>query len=186
MANMTVQNMEHIISEAQQDFAACETIQDLEQAKARYLGKSGLLTEQLKGLGKLSAEERPAAGAAINVVKQGVEEALRDRREAILGAEQAKQLASESIDVTMPARNNGKGGLHPVTMTLNRLEQIFHSIGFAVAEGPEIETDFYNFTALNIPEDHPRVRCTILSTSTTSTCCARIPHRCRCIICRTH
>jgi phenylalanyl-tRNA synthetase alpha chain len=155
MANMTVQNMEHIISEAQQDFAACETIQDLEQAKARYLGKSGLLTEQLKGLGKLSAEERPAAGAAINVVKQGVEEALRDRREAILGAEQAKQLASESIDVTMPARNNGKGGLHPVTMTLNRLEQIFHSIGFAVAEGPEIETDFYNFTALNIPEDHP-------------------------------
>ena len=152
---MTVQNMEHIISEAQQDFAACETIQDLEQAKARYLGKSGLLTEQLKGLGKLSAEERPAAGAAINVVKQGVEEALRDRREAILGAEQAKQLASESIDVTMPARNNGKGGLHPVTMTLNRLEQIFHSIGFAVAEGPEIETDFYNFTALNIPEDHP-------------------------------
>jgi len=75
MANMTVQNMEHIISEAQQDFAACETIQDLEQAKARYLGKSGLLTEQLKGLGKLSAEERPAAGAAINVVKQGVEEA---------------------------------------------------------------------------------------------------------------
>jgi phenylalanyl-tRNA synthetase alpha chain len=155
MANMTVQNMEHIISEAQQDFAACETIQDLEQAKARYLGKSGLLTEQLKGLGKLSAEERPAAGAAINVVKQAVEEALRDRREAILGAEQARQLASESIDVTMPARNNGKGGLHPVTMTLNRLEQIFHSIGFAVAEGPEIETDFYNFTALNIPEDHP-------------------------------
>ncbi len=152
---MTVQNMEHIISEAQQDFAACETIQDLEQAKARYLGKSGLLTEQLKGLGKLSAEERPAAGAAINVVKQGVEEALRDRREAILGAEQAKQLASESIDVSMPARNNGKGGLHPVTMTLNRLEQIFHSIGFEVAEGPEIETDFYNFTALNIPEDHP-------------------------------
>ena len=155
MANMTVQNMEHIISEAQQDFAACETIQDLEQAKARYLGKSGLLTEQLKGLGKLSAEERPAAGATINVVKQAVEEALRDRREAILGAEQARQLASESIDVTMPARNNGKGGLHPVTMTLNRLEQIFHSIGFAVAEGPEIETDFYNFTALNIPEDHP-------------------------------
>lgn len=152
---MTVQNMEHIISEAQQDFAACETIQDLEQAKARYLGKSGLLTEQLKGLGKLSAEERPAAGAAINVVKQGVEEALRDRREAILGAEQARQLEGESIDVTMPARNNGKGGLHPVTMTLNRLEQIFHSIGFAVAEGPEIETDFYNFTALNIPEDHP-------------------------------
>lgn len=150
-----MQNLEQILSEAQRDFAACDTIQELEQAKARYLGKSGLLTEQLKGLGKLSAEERPAAGAAINVVKQGVEEALRDRRDSILNAEQAKQLANESIDVTLPARSQGQGGLHPVTLTMNRLEQIFHSIGFEVAEGPEIETDFYNFTALNIPEDHP-------------------------------
>lgn len=152
---MTMQNLEQILPEAQRDFAACDTIQDLEQAKARYLGKSGLLTEQLKGLGKLSAEERPAAGAAINVVKQGVEEALKARRDTILNAEQAKQLANESIDVTLPARSQGKGGLHPVTLTMNRLEQIFHSIGFEVAEGPEIETDFYNFTALNIPEDHP-------------------------------
>ncbi|PKO24686.1 MAG: phenylalanine--tRNA ligase subunit alpha [Betaproteobacteria bacterium HGW-Betaproteobacteria-8] len=150
-----MQNLEQILPEAQRDFAACDTIQDLEQAKARYLGKSGLLTEQLKGLGKLSAEERPAAGAAINVVKQGVEEALKARRDTILNAEQAKQLANESIDVTLPARNQGKGGLHPVTLTMSRLEQIFHSIGFEVAEGPEIETDFYNFTALNIPEDHP-------------------------------
>ncbi|MDZ4097804.1 MAG: phenylalanine--tRNA ligase subunit alpha, partial [Methylophilaceae bacterium] len=100
-------------------------------------------------------EERPAAGAAINVVKQGVEEALKARRDVILNAEQAKQLASESIDVTLPAREQGKGSLHPVTLTMNRLEQIFRSIGFEVAEGPEIETDFYNFTALNIPEDHP-------------------------------
>lgn len=152
---MTMQNLEQILPAAQRDFAACDTIQDLEQAKARYLGKSGLLTEQLKGLGKLSAEERPAAGAAINVVKQGVEEALKARRDTILNAEQAKQLVNESIDVTLPARNQGKGGLHPVTLTMNRLEQIFHSIGFEVAEGPEIETDFYNFTALNIPEDHP-------------------------------
>ncbi len=152
---MTMQNLEQILPQAQRDFAACDTIQDLEQAKSRYLGKSGLLTEQLKGLGKLSAEERPAAGAAINVVKQGVEDALKARRDAILNAEQAKQLANESIDVTLPARSQGKGGLHPVTLTMNRLEQIFHSIGFEVAEGPEIETDFYNFTALNIPEDHP-------------------------------
>ncbi|PKO92115.1 MAG: phenylalanine--tRNA ligase subunit alpha [Betaproteobacteria bacterium HGW-Betaproteobacteria-1] len=150
-----MQNLEQILPQAQRDFAACDTIQDLEQAKSRYLGKSGLLTEQLKGLGKLSAEERPAAGAAINVVKQGVEDALKARRDAILNAEQARQLASESIDVTLPARSQGKGGLHPVTLTMNRLEQIFHSIGFEVAEGPEIETDFYNFTALNIPEDHP-------------------------------
>jgi len=147
--------LDDILPEAQRDFAACNNIQDLEQAKARFLGKSGSLTEQLKGLGKLSAEERPAAGAAINVVKQGVEEALKARRDAILNAEQAKQLANESIDVTLPAREQGKGSLHPVTLTMNRLEQIFRSIGFEVAEGPEIETDFYNFTALNIPEDHP-------------------------------
>jgi phenylalanyl-tRNA synthetase alpha chain len=128
---------------------------DLEIAKAKYLGKTGLLTDALKGLGKLSNEERPAAGAAINVVKQGVEAALTARREALLNAEQAKQLAQESIDVTLPARAQSQGGLHPVTLTLQRIEQLFHSIGFEVATGPEIETDFYNFTALNIPEDHP-------------------------------
>jgi phenylalanyl-tRNA synthetase alpha chain len=128
---------------------------DLENAKAKYLGKSGSLTEALKGLGKLSNEERPAAGAAINVVKQAIEAALTARREAILNAEQAKQLAQESIDVTLPARAQSQGGLHPVTLTLKRVEELFHSIGFEVATGPEIETDFYNFTALNIPEDHP-------------------------------
>ena len=150
-----MQKLEQILPEAQRDFAACATINDLEQAKARYLGKSGALTEALKGLGKLSAEERPAAGAAINMVKQAVEEALKAKRDAILLAEQAQQLASESLDVTLPARNNGKGGLHPVSLTLIRVEELFRSIGFEVAEGPEIETDFYNFTALNIPEDHP-------------------------------
>ena len=148
-------NLDHIIPEAQRDFSACATVTDLEQAKARYLGKSGVLTEALKGLGKLSAEERPAAGAAINVVKQAVEDVLKARREAILNAGQAQQLASEALDVTLPARSQGKGGLHPVSLTLSRIEQLFHSIGFEVATGPEIETDFYNFTALNIPEDHP-------------------------------
>jgi phenylalanyl-tRNA synthetase alpha chain len=150
MADLT-----HLISEAQSDFASSATMNDLEVAKAKYLGKTGLLTEALKGLGKLSNEERPAAGAAINVVKQGVESALSARREALLNAEQAKQLAQESIDVTLPARAQSQGGLHPVTLTLQRIEQLFHSIGFEVATGPEIETDFYNFTALNIPEDHP-------------------------------
>ena len=150
MADLT-----HLISEAQVDFASSATMNDLEVAKAKYLGKTGLLTDALKGLGKLSNEERPAAGAAINVVKQGVEAALTARREAILNAEQAKQLAQESIDVTLPARTQSQGGLHPVTLTLRRVEELFHSIGFEVATGPEIETDFYNFTALNIPEDHP-------------------------------
>ncbi|MEI8363453.1 MAG: phenylalanine--tRNA ligase subunit alpha [Betaproteobacteria bacterium] len=150
MADLT-----HLISEAQIDFASSVTMNDLEVAKAKYLGKTGLLTDALKGLGKLSNEERPAAGAAINLIKQGVEAALTARREALLNAEQAKQLAQESIDVTLPARAQSQGGLHPVTLTLQRIEQLFHSIGFEVATGPEIESDFYNFTALNIPEDHP-------------------------------
>lgn len=150
MADLT-----HLIAEAQADFATSASMNDLEIAKAKYLGKSGSLTDALKGLGKLSAEERPAAGAAINVVKQAIEAALTARRESLLNAEQAKQLAQESIDITLPARSQSQGGLHPVTLTLKRVEQLFHSIGFEVATGPEIETDFYNFTALNIPEDHP-------------------------------
>ena len=128
---------------------------DLDQAKAKYLGKSGVLTEALKSLGKLSAEERPKVGAEINVVKQGVEEALEKRRETILNASQAKQLAEESLDVTLPSRKEDRGSLHPVTQTLHRIESLFHSIGFSVAHGPQIESDFYNFTALNIPESHP-------------------------------
>ena len=148
-------NLDHLIAASQADFSACEDMPALENAKAKYLGKSGALTEALKGLGKLSAEDRPAAGAAINVVKQAIEAALNARREAILNAAQAKQLAQESIDVTLPARAQSQGGLHPVTLTLQRIEALFHSIGFEVATGPEIETDFYNFTALNIPENHP-------------------------------
>ena len=148
-------NLDHLIAESLADFAACTDMPALENAKAKYLGKTGALTDALKGLGKLSNEERPAAGAAINVVKQAIESALNVRRESILNAAQAQQLAQESIDVTLPARAQAQGGLHPVTLTLQRIEQLFHSIGFEVATGPEIETDFYNFTALNIPENHP-------------------------------
>jgi phenylalanyl-tRNA synthetase alpha chain len=148
-------NLDYLIAEAQTDFTSCADMPALENAKAKYLGKTGALTDALKGLGKLSNEERPAAGAAINVVKQAIEAALNARREAILNTAQAAQLAQESIDVTLPARAQSQGGLHPVTLTLQRIEALFHSIGFDVATGPEIETDFYNFTALNIPENHP-------------------------------
>jgi phenylalanyl-tRNA synthetase alpha chain len=148
-------NLDHLIAESQADFAACTDMPALENAKAKYLGKTGVLTDALKGLGKLSNEERPAAGAAINVVKQAIEAALNARREAILNGALELQLAQESIDVTLPARAQSQGGLHPVTLTLQRIEALFHSIGFDVATGPEIETDFYNFTALNIPENHP-------------------------------
>jgi phenylalanyl-tRNA synthetase alpha chain len=148
-------NFDHIISEAQAALGSVASISDLEQVKARYLGKSGALTEQLKLLGKLPPEQRPAAGGAINLAKQAVEELVAARREQLLAAEQAQRLAAETIDVTLPGRGRGTGGLHPVSRTLARIEQLFRSIGFEVAEGPEIENDFYNFTALNIPEDHP-------------------------------
>jgi phenylalanyl-tRNA synthetase alpha chain len=144
-----------IIAEAEAALAAVASIADLEQVKARFLGKSGALTEQLKQLGKLPAEQRPAAGAAINVAKQAVEELVNNRRESILAAQQASKLANETIDVTLPGRGRGMGGVHPVSKTLERIEQLFHSIGFEVAEGPEIETDWHNFTAMNTPENHP-------------------------------
>jgi len=150
-----MQELEQILSQAMQQFAAVEQAAELEQVKARYLGKEGSLTALLKGLGKLSAEERPAAGARINEVKQQIEAALSVRREAIQQMALQAKLAGEALDVTLPGRGLGVGGLHPVTLTLERIEALFHSIGYAVAEGPEIESDFYNFTALNIPEDHP-------------------------------
>ena len=147
--------LKQILDEALQQFAAISDDVELEQIKARYLGKDGSLTALLKGLGKLSADERPAAGARINQVKKKIEAALQQRRDDLQQHKLAQQLEAESLDVTLPGRGNGVGGLHPVTRTLQRIEQLFHSLGFAVASGPEIEHDFYNFTALNIPENHP-------------------------------
>lgn len=150
-----MQELEKILDEALKQFAAIEQAAELEQVKARYLGKEGRLTVLLKGLGKLSAEERPAAGVRINQVKQGIENALQQRREALQYSQLQLKLKAEALDVTLPGRGLGCGGLHPVTRTLERIESLFHSLGFTVASGPEIESDFYNFTALNIPENHP-------------------------------
>ena len=150
-----MQELQQILDQALQQFAAISDEAELEQVKARYLGKEGSLTVLLKGLGKLSAEERPAAGARINQVKQGIEAALQQRRDALQQNKLVQKLAAESLDVTLPGRGMGTGGLHPVTRTLERIEHLFHSLGFAIASGPEIERDFYNFTALNIPENHP-------------------------------
>ena len=150
-----MQELQSILEEALEAFAAVEDAAELENIKARYLGKEGKLTALLKGLGRLSAEERPAAGARINQVKQQIEAALQAQREAIQQHALQARLAAESLDVTLPGRGCGVGGLHPVTRTLERITTLFHSIGYDVAEGPEIENDFYNFTALNIPEDHP-------------------------------
>ena len=150
-----MQNLDEILKEAQAAFAGIDNPAELEQAKARYLGKSGVLTEQLKQLGKMPPEERREAGARINQAKDVLEQALNDRRAAIQDRLLQAQLAQEALDVTLPGRGLGMGGLHPVTRTLQRIEQLFHSLGFATATGPEIERDFYNFTALNIPENHP-------------------------------
>ncbi len=148
-------DLDSLVKDALTAFAAISDADALEQSKARYLGKSGLLTEQLKALGKLPPAEKPAAGARINAAKTVIEQALNDRREALQNTRLEAQLQAEALDVTLPGRGSGVGGLHPVSRTLERVEQIFHSLGFAVADGPEIETDFYNFTALNQPENHP-------------------------------
>ena len=150
-----MEELQQILDQALQQFAAISDDAELEQVKARYLGKEGSLTVLLKGLGKLSAEERPAAGARINQIKQSIEAALQQRRDALQQNKLAQKLAAEALDVTLPGRGLGAGGLHPVTRTLERIEQLFHSLGFAITSGPEIERDFYNFTALNIPENHP-------------------------------
>ncbi|HQR12308.1 MAG TPA: phenylalanine--tRNA ligase subunit alpha [Casimicrobiaceae bacterium] len=144
-----------IVARATAEFDRCADPAALENAKAKYLGKSGALTDLLKGLGKLSAAERPAAGAAINDAKQSLEAALEARRAALAEAKLALQLAADALDVSLPGRGRGRGGLHPLTRAQERLERLFRSLGFAVADGPEIEDDFHNFTALNTPENHP-------------------------------
>ncbi|ANQ84248.1 phenylalanine--tRNA ligase subunit alpha [Azoarcus olearius] len=148
-------NLDQLVQQAQADFAGVSDSAQLEQAKARYLGKSGALTEQLKGLGKLPPEEKREAGAAINRAKTAIEAALEARRNALREAALLAQLAAEALDVTLPGRGAQGGGLHPVSRTLERIEMLFRSIGFIVADGPEIETDWHNFTALNTPENHP-------------------------------
>ncbi len=148
-------DLEPIVQDAQVEFDAASTPADLENAKARFLGKAGQVTELLKGLAKLDAAEKKARGARINAAKQAIEQALQARRAALAEAELAQQLAAQALDVTLPGRRRGAGGLHPVSRTLERIEAIFGSMGFDVADGPEIETDWYSFTALNNPENHP-------------------------------
>jgi phenylalanyl-tRNA synthetase alpha chain len=147
--------LDHIVTRALAELAAAGEPAALENAKAGYLGKSGALTELLKSLGRLPAAERPAAGAAINAAKVRLEAALAARRDALADAKLAQQLAAEALDVSLPGRGRGAGGLHPLTRTLERIETLFSSLGFEVADGPEIEDDFHNFTALNTPENHP-------------------------------
>ena len=148
-------DLESLTRKLLQRIAGSGDLQALEAARIEALGKKGSITAQLKLLGGLPPEERKAAGARINTAKQQLTEAIDARREELEHAALAESLASGAIDVTLPGRGEGQGGLHPVTRTRFRIEEIFRQAGFSVAEGPEVEDDFHNFEALNIPADHP-------------------------------
>ncbi|NQY03386.1 MAG: phenylalanine--tRNA ligase subunit alpha [Halieaceae bacterium] len=150
-----MENLAPLAEEAKAKIAAAEDGQTLEQLRVDYLGKKGQITGLLKGLGKLSAEERPEAGAKINVVKQELQALIGERKTALESAALNAQLAAETLDVTLPGRNASVGGLHPITRTIERMEDFFAAIGFEVVEGPEVEDDYHNFEALNIPAHHP-------------------------------
>jgi phenylalanyl-tRNA synthetase alpha chain len=148
-------DLDTLVRSARTEFDSAPTPAELENAKARYLGKSGRVTDLLKGLGALAPEAKKSRGAEINQAKAAIEAALQARRDALAEAELQAQLRAEALDVTLPGRGRGVGGLHPVSRTIERIEAIFASMGFDVAEGPEIETDWMSFTALNNPENHP-------------------------------
>ena len=133
----------------------CDVERALEQLRVDYLGKKGRVTGLLKGLGKLPAEQRPAAGEQINLVKREIAEAIDARREQLAEAALNARLAAESLDITLPGRRQSVGGMHPVSLTIERISALFESAGYSVAEGPEIEDDYHNFGALNIPDHHP-------------------------------
>ena len=148
-------DLQDLLAQAESAIGTADTLRVLDEVRVQYLGKSGLFTERLKQLGKLPADQRKAAGQAINKAKQGFQALLEKRKGELEAAELASRLASERVDVTLPGRNTEQGGLHPVTRTMQRIERFFASAGFEVAEGPEIEDDFHNFEALNIPSHHP-------------------------------
>lgn len=155
MTNDTEQTLTQLLQDAIKAVSNAADAVALEQLRVHYLGKKGVLTEQLKRLGSLSAEQRPVFGKELNIAKQKLLAAVTDRKEALQFSAQTESMAQQKIDVTLPGRGRSIGGLHPVTRTIERLKDLFTSMGFEIADGPEIEDDFHNFGALNIPEDHP-------------------------------
>ena len=147
--------LNQLIDQAKKDLASCSKLAELDHIKSKFLGKSGPITEAMKSLASLSPEEKPKKGAEINQVKKQIEALLETRKQEISNLELNEKLEKEKIDVTLPSRPKMKGSLHPVMNTIDEISTIFHGIGFDVADGPEIEDDFHNFTALNIPESHP-------------------------------
>ena len=152
---MRMQDLTSLTQQALDEVAACGDLAPLDEARVRWLGKKGVLTEQLKSLGALPGSERPAAGQRINEAKERVSAAIDERRADLERAEVERKLAAGRVDVTLPGRGEERGGLHPVTKARLRIEMLFRRAGFDVASGPEIEDDFHNFEALNIPSNHP-------------------------------
>ena len=150
-----MQSLNELVADAASEIDSAADLQALDAVRVRYLGKKGALTERLKGLSNLSAEERPAAGQAINEAKKDLIERINARRAALESAALDEKLAADAVDVTQPGRGAAIGGRHPVTRTMERMQEIFRNAGFGIRTGPEIEDDFHNFTALNIPDDHP-------------------------------
>jgi len=150
-----MQDLADLIESAEAEIAAADDLASLEKLRVAYLGKKGSLTSRMKTLGSLSAEERPAAGQAINQAKQRLHQSLDERRTALQESALADKLKADAVDVTMPGRGLDKGSRHPVSRAMARIERIFRDAGFGVRSGPEIEDDEHNFTALNIPENHP-------------------------------
>lgn len=149
------QDLQAILAEAKKDIQHADSVFALEQLKVQYLGKKGRLTEYLKSLGQLPAEERPKVGQAVNQVKETLQASFTQQEQYLHDIELKTKLAAETVDITLPGRGQQRGSLHPVTRTRERVEAFFTQVGFSSAEGPEIETDYYNFEALNIPSHHP-------------------------------
>lgn len=150
-----MEDLQPLTEAALAEVADATALRELDEVRVKYLGKKGSISALLKSLGKLSAEERPKAGAVINEARQQVQAAIEARKTALENAALAEQLASETLDVTLPGRGEKVGGLHPVTRIRRRIEDFFTGLGYSIAEGPEVEDDFHNFEALNIPDHHP-------------------------------
>lgn len=149
------ERLAEMVKRVEEATATAQSISQLDKVRVQFLGKKGEVTEQLKQLGNLPPEERPAVGSQINRVKEQIQSLLQQQLEKLENKALSAKLAEQNIDVTLPGRGQMPGGIHPVTRTLERIEQMFQSIGFEVVEGPEIETEHYNFEALNIPAEHP-------------------------------
>jgi len=148
-------NVEAVMKQARSAVSGADTLAVLEAARVQYLGKKGALTALLQGLGQLPPEQRREAGAGINAAKAELQASIEARRSVLEQAEMARRMAAEALDVTLPGSRVDVGGLHPITLTLQRIETIFVTAGYRVEEGPEIEDDYHNFEALNIPAHHP-------------------------------